>query len=259
MVLEIAKIVRHLHFTTKGGEDFHLLILFSPFIAKEAKPGQFIMLKVSPFLDPFLRRPFSIFFVEGQNIALLYKVVGKGTNLMVNLKEKAKISLLGPLGKGFSLYHQGPQWLVAGGVGIGGVFFLANLLKKEGIKSNFLFGLRYKVDKDLIDLLKEKFGDLIIYTEDGSMGYRGMISKGIYSLYEKERPACIYACGPWPMLNSLALWAKRKNIPMQVSLETYMACGLGACLGCVVNGVDGYKKVCQDGPVFMAEEIKWEK
>jgi dihydroorotate dehydrogenase electron transfer subunit len=61
------------------------------------------------------------------------------------------------------------------------------------------------------------------------------------------------------MLNSLALWAKRKNIPMQVSLETYMACGLGACLGCVVNGVDGYKKVCQDGPVFMAEEIKWEK
>jgi len=259
MILETAKVLEQRHFINKGTENFHLLTLFAPNIAREAKPGQFVMVKVDYTLDPFLRRPFSIFFCEGEKIALLYKVVGKGTNLMSNWRGGEEVSVLGPLGRGFQILPEFPQWLVAGGAGIAPLCFLGSELIKKGVSFKIIWGLRYKVREDLIDLLHEKLGSLIIYTEDGSMGYQGLVTSGVEALYEKQKPAGIYACGPWPMLKALAFWTEKENIPMQVSLETQMACGIGACLGCIIEGKDGYKKLCQQGPVFKAEEIKWER
>ena len=259
MILERAKIGEQRHFIKEGTEDFYLLTLIAPNIAREAKPGQFVMIKASYTLDPFLRRPFSIFFCEGEKIVLLYKVVGKGTNLMSNWRGGEKVSVLGPLGRGFQIMAECPQWLVAGGTGIAPLYFLGAELAKKGIGVQFIWGLRYKVAQGLLDLLNEKLGSLVIYTEDGSMGDQGLVTSGVEALYEKQKPAGIYACGPWPMLKALAFWAKKENIPMQVSLETQMACGIGACLGCIVEGKDGYKKLCQQGPVFKAEEIKWER
>ena len=256
MFLEIAKVVKHIHFVIEDAEAFHLLILNAPKIASCAKPGQFLMVKISNNFDPLLRRPFSIFFCEKEKIAILYKVVGKGTKLMTYWKEGDNVNILGPLGNGFKVYSLSSIWLLAGGAGIAPLFFLAKVLKKKKANFKFIWGLRYKVHSELLAFLKENF-DITIYTEDGSLGYQGLIMDGVKKFFDKKKPNFIYACGPLPMLKALAIWNKDKKIPMQISLETNMACGIGACLGCVISTKAGYCKVCQDGPIFDVEEIIW--
>lgn len=216
------------------------------------------MVRVGTALDPLLRRPFSIFCQEKDTISLLYKVVGKGTNLMTTWKPGDKISVLGPLGRGFKRFPS-EVWLVAGGAGIAPLCFLGRQLEEKGISFKTIWGLRYKIADELMTLVQEKLGTVIVYTEDGSLGYQGLVTEGVRELEKEKKPNGIYACGPLPMLKALNTWAKERHIPMQVSLEANMACGIGACLGCVVETKEGYKKVCQDGPVFDAEEIKWAK
>lgn len=259
MILETARVIEHTHFIASQAERFHLLTLLSPAIAAKVKPGQFVMLRVRTQLDPLLRRPFSIFWQEEETISLLYKVVGKGTHLMSQWQVGQEVSVLGPLGQGFRPLSGSPQWLVAGGAGIAPLFFLAKQLRQKNISFQVLWGLRYRVAQELIAFLKQHLGNLIIYTEDGSLGYQGLVTAGVESLSQKEYPKAVYACGPMPMLKALYFWTKKANISLQVSLEAYMGCGVGACLGCVIETKAGYKKVCQEGPVFNAEEIQWEK
>ena len=259
MFLETATVIEHYHFVEPGAEAFHLVTLSMPQIASKAKPGQFVMVKVGTTLDPFLRRPFSIFYQEEDTISLLYKVVGKGTSLMTTWEPGDKVSILGPLGKGFKIFSSELQWLVAGGAGIAPLCFLGQQLKEKGIDFETIWGLRYKITNALITLVQEKLGEVVIYTEDGSLGYQGLVTEGVKKLGQKTKPNGIYACGPLPMLKALNTWINEKNIPMQISLEANMACGVGACLGCVVETKEGYKKVCQQGPVFNVKEIKWEK
>jgi len=256
MLLEKAKVIKHIHFVAKDTDAFHLLILNAPQIALQTKPGQFLMVQVSNNFDPLLRRPFSIFFCERENIAILYKVVGKGTKIMSKWKEGNNVSLLGPLGNGFRISFSSSIWLIAGGTGIAPLFSLAKALKEKRIKFEFIWGLRYKVDCKLLDFIRKHI-KITVYTEDGSMGYKGLVTDGVNNLFSKKRPDIVYACGPLPMLKALSKWAKKENIAMQVSLETHMACGIGACLGCVISAKNGYRKVCKDGPIFDVKEIKW--
>jgi dihydroorotate dehydrogenase electron transfer subunit len=230
-------------------------------IAAEAKPGQFVMIRVGEGLDPLLRRPFSVHqVIEGGLIQILFKVVGKGTEQLSRLKTGMWLDILGPLGRGFVIGTGQKHCLVGGGIGIAPLLYLVKgLLKKnEPATIKILIGAR---TKDEIDALAHDFGSLglevLTATEDGSLGIKGLVTDLMSSM--PGSPDMIYSCGPHPMLRAVAGVCNAKNWQCQMSLEAIMACGLGACLGCTVLRADmqGYVHVCKDGPVFNAEEIAW--
>jgi dihydroorotate dehydrogenase electron transfer subunit len=252
---------------------FFRLVLAAPDIAKQTLPGQFISVRINQALEPLLRRPLSIHRVSGANIEILYEIVGKGTQLLAQKKAGEYLDVIGPLGSGFSLQLpvsiSRPPILVAGGIGVAPLLFLAE--KIAGGRGLVLIGAK---DKGHI-LCEKEFKDLgcevKIATDNGSRGLKGRVTELLKSTLaarkniEKPDMCCpghdtaIYACGPHPMLKEVAALAKKYNIPAQVSMEEHMACGIGACLGCVVKtGTDfTYKRVCKDGPVFKAKEIIW--
>ena len=236
--------------------------LRSPEIVAIARPGQFAMLRVTAGIDPLLRRPFSICGLHRDEIFyILYRIVGRGTELMSRASKGERLSVLGPLGKGFELpLHRGKSLLVAGGIGIAPLIFLAQTLDTDD--ATFLAG--YRSANDIIPT--EQVGlDLAISiaTDDGTAGRGGTIIdllKGYAPNIQEERPI-VFACGPSPMLREVAALANHWRVPCQVSLETSMACGLGACQGCSVRGSSGqgrpYRLVCHDGPVFDVNDIDW--
>ncbi len=237
--------------------------LRSPRIAGTARPGQFVMLRVSDGVDPLLRRPFSVCRVEGDAVfGILYRVVGRGTAIMSRAHEGERLSVLGPLGRGFRLPTAGRRsLLVGGGIGIAPLIFLAITIVK-GVRA-FLAG--YRSAGDVIPIERVGLGSKIsIATDDGTAGHRGFVTellKGYVEGAGEERDSVVYACGPLPMLKEVAALTTRRGIPCQVSLETSMACGVGACQGCSVRGSLGkgrpYHQVCQEGPVFDAEAVDW--
>jgi dihydroorotate dehydrogenase electron transfer subunit len=246
------------------------MTLRAPEIAKSAKPCQFIMVRCVNSCQPFLRRPFSIHSVKGSNIEILYEVIGEGTKVLLQKKTCEYLDIIGPLGNGFDLRKEKPI-LVAGGIGVAPLLFLAERLKVKGQGCKVLIGARTKKEILCEKEFKALGYNVRIATDDGSKGYKGFVTDLLYGVIAKCRgnpcgcpfragasPApTIYACGPQPMLKEVAAIAKRFNISAQVSLETHMACGIGACLGCVVETKDGYKLVCKEGPVFNAREIIW--
>ncbi len=233
-----------------------------------AKPGQFIMLRLYDQITPLLRRPFSIHkLIAGDNriegIELLYKVVGECTRKL-SMSGKGDIAdIVGPLGNGFIIpdnYHR--IFIVAGGVGVAPMLFLALSLREKGVdlsKCTIFIGGRTKDDllcKD--DFLKLKM-KVYTTTDDGSAGIKGLVADPLKSAIKENQPDIICACGPLAMLRSVALIAKMHATPCQVSIETIMACGIGACLGCAVESKDNtakYMHVCLDGPIFDAGTIK---
>ncbi len=236
------------------------MVLSCPEEILSAVPGQFVMLSV-PGKDgrPFLPRPFSIYRTSSSpgSFEILYRVVGPGTRLMAGFPAEDLVGVTGPLGNGFSLYKGVKKcFLVAGGIGVPPIAFLARTISKipdSGIKcSAFLGGA---TSDDI--LCKNDFlscgMDLHIATEDGSKGAQGLITEILEPEIAKNRPDAVFACGPMPMLNAVGKMANARGIPCQVSIETVMACGLGACMGCAVragNRQHGYRHVCKDGPVF---------
>jgi dihydroorotate dehydrogenase electron transfer subunit len=245
----------------KLGAEIYRFTVKVPDIAQEAKPGQFVMVKIGEGLDPLLRRPFSVHqVVDGGLIQILFKVVGKGTKLLTTLHAGMPLDILGPLGKGFIPATEQTHCLVGGGIGIAPLLFLVKqlLAKNEPGTIKVLLGAR---SRDEIEVLADDFGSLglevLIATEDGSLGTKGLVTDLMSSLSENAR--MVYSCGPYPMLRAVAGLSREKSWNCQVSLEAVMACGLGACLGCTVMGagMQGYVHVCKDGPVFNAEEIAW--
>jgi dihydroorotate dehydrogenase electron transfer subunit len=241
-----------------------LLRFNSQELAAQARPGQFIMVRVNDSIDPCLRRPFSISGTEeGGVVRILYKVVGKGTEILSNKKTGEQLSVLGPLGKGFDLGDPVEHLLiVAGGIGIAPMFFFYQAVHQKTI--TFLAGFR--TSDEIIDPasagLKQ---DIVIATDDGSIGYHGRVTDLVTLEIEKRRSDAIsiYGCGPLPMLKTLSKIAEKYGIPCKVSMETFMACGLGACQGCVVRAksagdIVSYHHVCKEGPVFDINEIDWE-
>lgn len=240
-----------------------ILGLHAPAIARQAQPGQFVMLKVRTGTTPLLRRPFSICAVQGDLILLLYRLVGEGTRIMTEIKEGQKLPLLGPLGQGFtSPQKDQPAILVAGGVGIAPLIFLAATL--DPAQYRFLAGFSTAAEITPLDQLGFPGPALTPATDDGSAGFPGFVT----GLLEKnlgqtssQADLMIYACGPNAMLKKVQAIAGTFQAACEVSLESYMACGLGACQGCAVKTIADQKQpyfhVCKDGPVFPAQTIDW--
>lgn len=234
-----------------------------------AMPGQFVMLQVSDQHKPLLRRPFSIHGLLTENggpadgIELLYKVVGTGTRILSKIPEDQALDILGPLGNTFLQEPPGPRiFLVGGGIGVPPLVFLAKALKTRGLDmSRFHMFLGGRTKADL--LCREDFLALgmavHVTTDDGSEGDQCLITHPVEQEAENTPPDIIYACGPLPMLSCLAGISRAKGIRCQISIESMMACGIGACLGCAVEKSgdgDTYFHVCKDGPVFEANQVQ---
>jgi len=228
-------------------------------IAQEAKPGQFVHIKIKDGYDPLLRRPFSIHRCEGEKIEILYKVVGRGTEFLSRKKVGNEIDTLGPLGQGFKISPDLKKIvLVAGGMGIAPLYFLAEKLNRENIL--ILLGAESKEKVLYLENLKNLNVKVQIATEDGSQGYKGLLSEFFFHLLkENSQIDLVCACGPIPMLKKIAQLSLKYKIPCQVSLEQRMGCGIGVCLGCTIKGESSYLRVCSDGPVFQANQILWKE
>jgi dihydroorotate dehydrogenase electron transfer subunit len=253
-----AEIVR----TEKLTGDIYRFTVKAPDIAAGSSPGQFVMVQAREGMDPLLRRPFSIHQVAAEGLLqILFKVVGKGTQALANLQAGQQMDILGPLGRGFSHNTVNEHYLVGGGIGIAPLLFLAKkiLTKNEPSTIKVLLGAR--TEEEIITLVEdfESMGLTVqAATEDGSLGKQGLVTDLMTPLLN-ENQAMVYACGPHPMLRALVGVCRDKGWACQVSLETVMACGLAACLGCAVLRADmnGYVHVCKDGPVFNADEVAW--
>lgn len=248
----------------KAGYNYFEIIIDAPEIVKKAQPGQFVMVKTADSSDPLLRRPLGVHKAQGKRITLLYEIIGKGTRLLSQKKPGEKLDVIGPLGNGFDLRttHDARRTtiLVAGGMGVAPLVFLAQKLIKQ--KPLVLLGAKTK-NHILCAREFKKFGCQVkITTDDGSAGFKGRVTDLLKSILTNQRAykptnLRIYACGPRPMLKEVSNISKEYNILAQISLEEHMACGIGACLGCVVETRAGYKRVCKEGPVFDAEKIIW--
>jgi len=236
--------------------EHFLLRIKTPFLAEQAIPGQFVTIKVqADIADPLLRIPLAVHDIDTDNISLLYRVVGKATNILSTRKITEEISVLGPLGNGFKLTKNGNAILVAGGIGIAPLYFLAKRLLKQNNKTTVFIGA-CNCDHILYAEEFRKIGaEVQCATEDGSLGYKGRITELLDSRLRENDEVAVYASGPNQMLNALGKITKQLNIPAQLSMEAYMACGIGVCRGCAVSTVAGYKLCCKDGPVFNAAEL----
>ncbi|MEW6171083.1 MAG: dihydroorotate dehydrogenase electron transfer subunit [Candidatus Omnitrophota bacterium] len=256
---------------SKIKNNYFKMVLEPKNISINAKPGQFLELMVSDQFDPLLRRPFSIHRIENKKITILYEVLGRGTQILLQRKSGEYLDVIGPLGNGFNIEskiknQKSKIILVAGGMGVAPLVFLAERLAKLKTQNSKLKTLVLIGAKTKNHLLCEKefknFGcEVQISTDDGSMGFKGKATdllKNLLRATSDERRTTVFACGPKPMLKEIAIISEKYDIKAQISLEAYMACGFGACLGCVAKTREGYKMVCSDGPVFEAKEILWE-
>ncbi len=238
--------------------SFYKLVLQNKSIAAKAKPGQFVNIRVDKGQDLLLRRPLSIHLAKNDHLEIIYKVVGRGTEKLAQVKEQEKVDVIGPLGHGYTL-TEGKVLLVGGGTGIASLAFLAEALKiKYNSVPTVLIGAKSK-EELLCSQELEKIGCPVkIATDDGSAGFHGLVTelfREIVAIFSTH-PSMVYACGPLPMLRELVRLCRHLHIPCEVSLEEHMGCGVGACLGCVVKGAKGeYLRVCKEGPVFKASEV----
>jgi len=240
-----------------------------------ARPGQFVMVRVRDAIDPLLRRPFGIFDVgmvaseyPGCNsttyLEMLYKVVGKGTEALSLYHHGDRVDIIAPLGTGFDLGDPGEEKiLVGGGIGIAPLYYLAKTLVEHS-RVRFFLGGRTRDDILCVTEFERLGVETYVATDDGTLGDRGLVTEVMERHISEDGPKkTIYACGPMPMLKAVAGIARQTGTPCQVSLEAYMACGMGACLGCVVKGKDhadetpDYRCVCKDGPVFAFDQLMW--
>lgn len=235
-------------------------------------PGQFIMIRISGLNDPFLSRPISIYaFSRNEDystIELLYRAVGKGTQIMAGLIEGSMVEINGPLGNGFDTKSVKENIvIISGGIGIAPLSMLTETLQKTHPASNMIIYKGFQSASAVVGLkkLQKLCRNISVCTDDGTMGEKGFVT-GIFQKDMKKFPqdnTSIYACGPRPMLRSLANILNRTKFCCQVSLEERMACGVGACMGCAVavkdkNGALAHRRVCADGPVFNLQDIIWE-
>ncbi len=247
------------------GDNLYKMEIFSPYICKNAQPGQFINVKCSyeESLDPFLRRPFAIFDIEKKfNVfSLLYLLRGRGTQFISRLERGAMLDFAGPLGKAVDLASSGANMLlIGGGIGIVPLNLIAKIAVK--MKNNVFFAAGFKDNTFLRwekDLIRLKI-NYAVMTEDGSWGEKGLISDYIWDNLKMFENYDVYCCGPRDMLKTLQNIYKNKKNKVTAFLEERMACGVGVCAGCVVKirkGSKGfsYQKVCEDGPAFDLGEV----
>lgn len=240
------------------GKDYYLLKILAPKIAQEAKPGNFVMVRVSPSFDPLLRRPFGILQSEPPYIWLYFQVNGRGTSLLKDRQAGDRLNILGPLGNAFPELPGKKILLIAGGRGIVPLFHYAkNYATQQPLV--LLYGGCSAVDLQLLaEIGAMPLYKSYIFSEDGSCGEKGLLTQGLENIIREQQPQVTMACGPEAMLAALAKMLKSKKLENYASLEAMMGCGFGVCHSCAVVAADGqYRKVCDEGPVFPLEEIQW--
>lgn len=256
--------------------DYYRMKILAPGISDLARPGQFIMFRSQATDEPLLRRPFGIFqtgmlpsdcdgLPDKEFVEILYKVVGRGTAIMRELHEGDRVELLGPLGRGFEPADDGrEQILVGGGIGLVPLYMLATELVKTN-KVRLLIGGRSRKDVLMVTEFERLGVETYVSTDDGTLGEEGPVTHVLERKLGKFPGAAVYACGPMPMLEAVFRICQPRQVDLQVSLEAFMACGVGACLGCVVKGAGHseeqprYLCTCKEGPVFRAEELDWQR
>jgi dihydroorotate dehydrogenase electron transfer subunit len=271
-------------------DAYFRLVLSAPRIAPLVQPGQFAHVRVTPLKDALLRRPFSIFQVSGDTFSILYKNVGKGTEALSRMRAGEAVSVIAPLGHGFTVPKSGGETplLVAGGYGMAAMYLLAQRSPQKGI---VFVGGRKRVDI-LCEKEFQKLGwDVRVTTEDGSHGEKGLVTEPLIAELRGSRgheaqtknaesgkrkaeirqslltPAAtrklqIFVCGPTGMLRAVGKIAEDFNVPAELSMDEHMCCGVGVCLTCVIPIKTGggweYQRTCTEGPVFDARDIVWE-
>ncbi len=224
---------------------------------KSWTPGQFVMVRV-PGNAVLLRRPFGIVGVETGVTELCFKIVGQGTKTLAHLKAGDHVDVLGPLGRGFEYVDGATPLLVAGGYGIAPIMGLARQCTAKGCHARIYYGAKEARHILYRDELESLPADVHFFTEDGSLGEKGVVTSAVARALESTSSQAIYACGPKGMLESLAELGQEYDVPTQVSMDEYMACGIGVCLGCMCERADGSQvRACREGPVFNARELKW--
>ncbi|MBN1664701.1 MAG: dihydroorotate dehydrogenase electron transfer subunit [Deltaproteobacteria bacterium] len=254
--------------------DGHFLMNVKlPLSLERPLPGQFLMVRIRGRREPFLGRPLSVYefqrHVKNVTCEFLYRVVGKGTQFLSQLRLGDAVDVLGPLGRPFEIYPPNRKIvLIAGGMGIVPMTYLAGHYRSSGAGRNMKI-ICYAGAQNADALVgierMQTCSDTRISTDDGSRGYSGLVT----DLFARDlrtydpRETAIFACGPRPMMKQLAVMLKDKSFPCQVSVEERMACGVGVCLGCVTAVKDDwgkrqYKRVCKEGPVFNIQDLIWD-
>jgi dihydroorotate dehydrogenase electron transfer subunit len=245
--------------------SYYRMRLLAPEIAAEARPGQFIQLRVAEATctDPLLPRPLSLFRIDrtAGEVAVIYKIVGQGTRILAGKMAGQTLELVGPLGNGFTVPETAVAvTLVAGGVGAPPLFGLAETLKAQRptLAIDLFYGGRTR--SDLLELEHWRALGVSVYpiTEDGGYGAKGMVTDLLVVQLRQTPYDYLAACGPQPMLKAVQHLALQYQLAGELSLEAHMACGVGACLGCVLQTTQGYRRVCVDGPVFNLSEVKFD-
>jgi dihydroorotate dehydrogenase electron transfer subunit len=246
-------------------DSYFRLILSAPQIAPLVQPGQFAHVRVTPLKDALLRRPFSIFQVAGDTFSILYKTVGKGTDALSRMRAGEEVSVIAPLGHGFTVPKAGGETplLVAGGYGMAAMYLLAQRSPQKGI---VFVGGRKRVDI----LCEPEFAalgwDVRVTTEDGSLGEKGLVTQPLLAEIGNRKSEIgnrkLFACGPTGMLKAVGKIAEDFNVPAELSMDEHMCCGVGVCLTCVIPVKTGdgweYQRTCTEGPVFDARQVLWQ-
>jgi len=253
--------------------DYNVLSLAAPGLTATAAPGQFVMIKAGHGHDPLLRRPFSIFEVlrdergTPTGISILNKRIGVSTGLVYDARPGQRVDCLGPLGRPFTIVEPPSEaWLVAGGVGLAPFAELATALRGRGVATVLFYGARSGGELFYLDFFRALGVELVLTTEDGSVGERGRIVAPLDRRLAAQPAASavmVYACGPEGMLAATAKAAARHGRPCQVSVERLMGCGLGGCYSCVVpmrtdDGRLHHVRSCIAGPVLAGDQIFWD-
>ena len=213
------------------------------------KPGQFINIKLDGF---YLRRPISVYDLDGNGVTIIYKVVGHGTEYMAALENGARLDVLTGLGNGYDLSCAGEKpLLLGGGLGVPPMYLLAKRLIAEGRDVTVILGFNKKEEIFCKEEFEKLGAKVIVTTADGSFGVKGFVTDAM----KDTEYTHVFCCGPEAMLRAVY---KNCETLGQFSFEERMGCGFGACMGCSCKTIAGNKRICKDGPVLFKEEILWD-
>lgn len=217
-------------------------------VSEITAPGQFVNIKLDGL---YLRRPISVCDISEGTLTIIYKVVGKGTRQMSQMRD-GKLDVLTGLGNGYDMTLSGDHpVLLGGGVGVPPMYLLAKKLIAEGKKVSVILGFNSKNEVFYEDEFRQLGAEVAVTTVDGSYGLKGFVTDALKDISYTY----FYTCGPEPMLKAVY---KASETSGQMSFEKRMGCGFGACMGCSCKTITGYKRICKEGPVMKKEEILWE-
>lgn len=229
--------------------------VYCPEMAEKTRAGQFLHILCGG--SAYLRRPISVCEVKnGESVRFIFQIRGEGTKALAAAECGDMLDILGPLGNGFDLGGaDGTILLVGGGIGI---FPLLGLAKALDGKASAAFGFRTERDVLLTDEFAACTKNIFVATDDGSCGYKGLVTDVVRNITASNTISRMYICGPEPMMRAVSAIADEFGIDAQVSLEQRMGCGVGACVGCTCTVNGAKRRVCKDGPVFSASEVEWD-